>query len=146
MPNLAELAGQLSDLYKARKNLQIELAHLDADTEARKVFITPAAGWLADLPKSNEGQREIARLKAFAADEILKACEQKARQLHDQLSEVEMQIECLQEMASAERWRIREKLADALTSKAQGERVETSPKEHDFDTALQLTVDEELPF
>ena len=128
MTKLQELAGQLADLYKVRKNLQVNIDHTSAEIEARKLDLTPAEGW----PGKNEEQRSIAREKAFAGDRDLCAMNLALSGLRDDLAGFEADIEGLQVVASAERWAVREKLADALLARGVEASDDQDPEAPEF--------------
>ncbi len=113
MTKLQELAQQLAGLYRARKSLQVDADHVSAAIEARQLMLTPAEGW----PGKNDSQRDTARDKALAADPELADMRQELSALRDKLAGSEGEIEALQAVASAERWAVRERLADALAAR-----------------------------
>jgi hypothetical protein len=62
--------------------------------------------------------------------------------LRDELAEIECTVDGLQELASAERWLIREQLAAALGARLKGEHVEdAAPSAPEFDQAAQAVTD-----
>jgi hypothetical protein len=147
MTALTEYAAQLKTLFIERKSEQITLSHAEQDLEARKLALTPKDGWLSDKSKSNEEQRRAEAERTFASDEKCKNLVQIISARRDALAELEAQIEALQEQASAERWRIREVLAQALAVRTQGERVEdAAPGAPEFDQGAQSAADDEFPF
>lgn len=148
MSRISDYAQTLAALYRQRKDRQVALSHLEADAEARKKYLVPAGGWLSDQPKATVDQRKQACETACFNDEVLKAIALKTGELRDALADVEAEILALEELASAERWAIREKIAQALLARFGGERLaeDAAPSAPEFDQSAQGAADEALPF
>jgi hypothetical protein len=114
MTYLQELAENLKGIYGARFDLQKRLAHLEADLEARKLALVPTGGWLSEKEKATVDQRKAAAEVAYSKDDVCLNISGLISQTRDLLSEQQALIDGLQELASAERWRIRELLAYAM--------------------------------
>ena len=113
-----DVADQLGDYYKTRRNIQIQLSHAEEDHELRALAITPKGGWLSDQPKSNAEQREAERKRVFAADETLQKIAAIQRDLRDQLSDISAKIEALEEIRDSMKWTVRQSLAESMNGKA----------------------------
>lgn len=120
MPNnsFMDVADQLGDYYKTRRNIQVQLSHCEEDHELRGIAITPKGGWLSDQPKSNAEQREAERDRVFAADETLQKIAAQQRDLRDQLSDISAEIEALEEIRDAMKWTVRQALAESMADRA----------------------------
>lgn len=141
MTTLQQHAESLGVQFLTRKDHAIQLAHAEADLEARKLAMIPSGGWLADAAKATVDQRKQAAEVAYSQDETCKAIAAHISELRDALADDDATISAIQELASAERWRIRELLATAIMGKTQGEKVEdTAPGAPEFDTAALETA------
>lgn len=114
MTTFINIATRLGDFYKTRRSIQIKLSHAEEDHLARAIAITPAEGWAG----KNAEQRESERDRAFAADETLKKIAAIQRDLRDQLSALEGEIDALEEMRDGAKWVVRQSLAESMNGKA----------------------------
>lgn len=118
--SLHEIAMVLGEAYHWRKVINIEKAHQEADYNARLLVLTPIDGWTG----KNDDQRKISKQKAESEDEALNAIRKRLMALGEDSEECEEKIATQIELRDAQRWAIREKLADALAA-----RGETNPDE-----------------
>lgn len=147
-----EIADRLSELYRAKKDVQVRLAHTDDDYAARLLALTPRPdGW----PGKNAEQRELAQATAEDADLALRALRQVRSELRDQLAHTETEIDALIERRDAQRWAIRERMARALEGHGQqysavdemlDEPLTSFNDEELRDTFLGEELDDDLPF
>ena len=108
--SFAEIADELSQLYQARAQTSLLELQAKQDINARQLELTPADGW----PGKNAEQRDIARDKAFAEDDLLLAA---SRQLNDAsraLIELDARIQAVEAERRAAEWSVRADLVDAL--------------------------------
>lgn len=117
----------LPEMYRERAAMNIAKWQAAQDLERRKLDLTPVEGW----PGKNEDARTLARDKALAADESVKALSQTVAELETRLGLLAGEIESAEAERRAEEWHIRAKLIDALEHRnvqpnGNGDRAETA--------------------
>jgi hypothetical protein len=139
MTTITEQASILADLHRNRAQLQIELGQQESLQAECQLKITPAEGW----PGKNEEQRKTARELAYASDEVLRSISSKISEIRDTLTDCEAEVSAHQELASAARWEIRARLAEALLKRTNGDKHEDAAlSAPEFDQAAQSEIDE----
>lgn len=132
----------LPEMYRERAAITVAKWQAAQDLERRKLDLTPIEGW----PGKNEEQRNTAREKAFAGDEITQNLSKTVSELESRLGLLAGEIEASEAERRAEEWRIRARMVDALEHRGvqpngRGDRAEAA-----FDDVAQQVLDEEIPF
>lgn len=130
--NLFEIANDLGILYTAREQLSLREWQINQDLAARKLYLTPAEGW----PGKNAEQRDLEAARCFANDEPIQQMIIALADLKEDQSIDNGDILSLEAERRALEWSIRERLADALAGKGDGQ--------DEFDEAEQAAVDEAI--
>lgn len=107
---LPEIAGTLAELYKLRAARNIDAWKVNQDISRRELSITPVEGWEG----KNTEQREVSKLRAFAADAELVELSAVAMQHKATLEQIEADIAGLEAERRALEWSIRQQMIDAL--------------------------------
>jgi hypothetical protein len=135
--SLTEIASELAALRLTNAQTHLLKWQAEQDMAARLLDLTPADGW----PGKNAKQRDSARAKALADDELHLAAKQQADAAYKAGVELDARIEALNDERRAAEWQLRARQVAALEARIPGDA--RTPDGQLFDEELQFVVEEQ---